>query len=76
MRIFSRRARSAGYARHGRRFKNKDIAAYFAEKDWYYPSIDASVFDANQNSYLSEDELYNATFMLEYEKRKFGKSYY
>ena len=33
-------------------------------------------FDANQNSYLSEDELYNATFMLEYEKRKFGKSYY
>ena len=69
-------ARNEIYARHGRRFKNKDIAAYFAEKDWYYPSIDASVFDANQNSYLSEDELYNATFMLEYEKRKFGKSYY
>ena len=69
-------ARNEIYARHGRRFKNKDIAAYFAEKDWYYPSIDASVFDANQNSYLSEDELYNATFMLGYEKRKFGKSYY
>ena len=69
-------ARNEIHARHGRRFKNKDIAAYFAEKDWYYPSIDASVFDANQNSYLSEDELYNATFMLGYEKRKFGKSYY
>ena len=69
-------ARNEIYARHGRRFKNKDIAAYFAEKDWYYPSIDGSVFDANQNSYLSGDELYNATFMLEYEKRKFGKSYY
>lgn len=69
-------ARNEIYARHGRRFKNKDIAAYFAGKDWYSPSIDASVFDANQNSYLSGDELYNATFMLEYEKRKFGKSYY
>lgn len=69
-------ARNEIYARHGRCFRNKDIAAYFAGKDWYVPSIDASVFDANQDSYLSEDERYNATFMLEYEKQKFGKSYY
>lgn len=69
-------ARNEIYARHGRRFLNRDIAAYFAEKDWYSPDIDAAVFDANQESYLSEDERYNAGFMLDYEKQKFGKSYY
>lgn len=69
-------ARNEIYARHGRRFKTQAIAAYFADKSWYDPSVDPAVFDANQESYLSEDERYNASFLLSYEKQKFGKSYY
>lgn len=69
-------ARNEIYARHGRRFKNQNIASYFESKDWYVGSIDPETFDANQNSYFSQDELYNATFLLNYEKQKFGKSFY
>lgn len=69
-------ARNEIYARHGRRFSNQNIAAYFAEQSWYAPSVDAAVFDANQKSYLSEDEIYNVNFLLSYEKQKFGKSFY
>ena len=69
-------ARNEIYARHGRRFKNQNIASYFESKDWYVGSIDPETFDANQSSYFSQDELYNATFLLNYEKQKFGKSFY
>ena len=69
-------ARNEIYARHGRRFSNQNIAAYFAEQSWYVPSVDAASFDANQNAYLSEDELYNVNFLFSYEKQKFGKSFY
>ena len=69
-------ARNEIYARHGRRFKNQNIASYFESKDWYVGSIDPETFDANQSSYFSQDELYHATFLLHYEKQKFGKSFY
>ena len=69
-------ARNEIYARHGRRFNNQNIAAYFEAQSWYAPSVDAASFDANQKNYLSEDELYNVSFLLSYEKQKFGKSFY
>ena len=69
-------ARNEIYARHGRMFKNKDIAAWFSAKDWYVPSVDAASFDAAQEQYLSEVERYNAGFLLNYEKQTFGKTYY
>ena len=69
-------ARNEIYARHGRRFNNQNIAAYFAAQSWYVPSVDAASFDANQSAYLSEDELYNISFLSSYEKQKFGKSFY
>ena len=69
-------ARNEIYARHGRIFKTAEIAAYFKSKDWYAGTIPSNVFDANEAGYLSNVEYANTRFILDYEKAKFGGSYY
>ena len=69
-------ARNEIYARHGRIFKTAEIAAYFKSKDWYAGTIPSNVFDANEAGYLSDVEYANTRFILDYEKAKFGGSYY
>lgn len=51
------------YARHGYRFKDPDILAYFEQYDWYHPSIDSSDFN---NDVLSRTENENIKFLQEH----------
>lgn len=69
-------ARNEIYARHGRIFTTEEIANYFEEKDWYQGTIEPQVFDRNTSSYFNDYELKNVQLLLQYEKEKYGGSYY
>ena len=58
------------YARHGRKFLDDNIQAYFNEKSWYTPLYEAEYFDAHQDSFFNDYEKKNAEFILNYEKSK------
>ncbi len=62
-----RLARNEIYARHGRRFKDESIQAYFNSKDWYEGTIDPDDFSEN---ILSDTEKANRDLIVEYEKEK------
>ena len=56
--------RNSIFARHGYRFKRKDLLNYFSQFSWYYPSTsDMSV----ASSSMSEIEIYNVNFIKEHE---------
>jgi flagellar basal body-associated protein FliL len=55
-------ARNEIYARHGRPFVHQDLTCYFAQQPWY--QIDQNYQEDN----LSELEVSNAVFILNYEK--------
>ena len=57
-------ARNEIYARHGRKFNDSEIRAYFEGKSWYYPTIDAADFSEDM---LSEVEKYNIAFIKSHE---------
>lgn len=63
-------ARNEIYARHGRKFLDDSIQAYFNEKSWYTPLYEAEDFDARQDSFFNDYEKKNAEFILMYEKSK------
>lgn len=58
-------ARNEIYARHGRRFLDAELQAYFDSQDWYYGSIDPEDFVDSQE--LSALERRNAKFIKKYE---------
>ena len=58
-------ARNEIYARHGRKFKDDKLQAYFNQFDWYKPSIEP---DAFQESMLNDYEKKNRDLIVEYEK--------
>ena len=58
-------ARNEIYARHGRMFDSPELKAYFESKSWYVPEIPAVEFN---NSCLSNVELENLNFIINYEK--------
>ena len=62
-----RLARNEIYARHGRRFLDETVQAYFDSQDWYEGTIDADDFS---ESVLNEYERKNADMILEYENKK------
>lgn len=51
------------YARHGRKFKDEGLKAYFSEFSWYKPS------DQYSDSMLNSFENRNAAFILQQEKK-------
>ena len=57
-------ARNEIYARHGRRFNNPDLQAWFDSCSWYEGTIAPSAFD---ESVLSQTELANVYFLKEKE---------
>jgi hypothetical protein len=61
-------ARNEIFARHGRIFKTPEIAAYFESKDWY----DGRYSEVT----LSSLETQNVNFIIAYENKHFGGSYY
>ncbi len=51
-----RLARNEIYARHGRKFKTKEIQDYFNSKSWYTGTIESNAFkDEYLNSYEKEN---------------------
>ncbi len=58
-------ARNEIFARHGRMFDTPELRTYFENKSWYVPTIPAVEFN---NSCLSEIEMENLNFIINYEK--------
>lgn len=59
-------ARNEIYARHGRGFKNQDLASYFSSKPWYTRLYSPEEFDSKVT--LNNCERSNAEMILAYEK--------
>jgi len=66
-------ARNEIFARHGRKFVNADIAAYFNAQSWYRGTVEAANFN---ESVLNDIEKANVTLIQNYENRIYGGSYY
>lgn len=66
-------ARNEIYARHGRIFQTKQIAAYFEAQSWYHGTVPGASFD---NNMLSPIEHANVDFLTSYENATWGHSYY
>lgn len=60
-------ARNEIFARHGRAFRNADLARYFSRKSWYVPRYSSEEFDS-MPSPLNDYEKKNADALLAYEK--------
>lgn len=60
-------ARNEIYARHGRKFNDKELQAYFNQCDWYEGTIESDDFIETM---LSETELANKNMIAEYEEEK------
>ena len=66
-------ARNEIFARHGRMFDTPEIREYFEGKTWYHGTIQPSQF---RESVLSDIERANINYIIEYENKYFGGSYY
>ena len=66
-------ARNEIYARHGRRFANAEIQAYFDTQDWYYGTIAPADF---QPGWLSTVEYANIKLIKDYENKVYGGNYF
>lgn len=61
-----RLARNEIYARHGRRFNDEELQAYFDSQDWYAGTVAPENFRENV---LNEYELYNRDLIVKYEEQ-------
>lgn len=59
-------ARNEIYARHGRKFDDEELQAYFDSKDWYHGTIEPDEF---KEEMLNEYEFVNRDTIVEYEKK-------
>lgn len=60
-------ARNEIYARHGRKFKDEKLQAYFDARDWYEGTIEPDDFE---ESLLSEIEIANRDLLVAHEEKK------
>ncbi len=60
-------ARNEIYARHGRKFKDRELQSHFDGMDWYFPTVEPDKFD---ESSLNEYERYNLEFISKYERKE------
>ena len=67
-------ARNEIYARHGRGFKNQDLADYFSKQSWYKQQYTPEQFEALNPSPLNDYERKNADLILSIEQKR-GSSY-
>lgn len=63
-------ARNEIYARHGRKFKGKELQDYFNSKSWYSGIYEPEEFDLFAEELLNKTERKNAGFIQNYEKEK------
>lgn len=61
-----RLARNEIYARHGRRFNDEGLQAYFDSQDWYAGTVAPENF---RETVLNEYELYNRDLIVKYEEQ-------
>ena len=61
-------ARNACYAQAGRKFKNKELQAYFEQYYWYSPSYEPSYFDEHEGDLMNKYEKDNRKLISAYEK--------
>lgn len=66
-------ARNEIFARHGRIFTTNEIASYFNQKPWYRGTISPESFG---EAMLSSIERANIQFIVDYELKYYGGSYY
>lgn len=59
-------ARNEIYARHGRKFSDKELQEHFNKMEWYFPSVEAKDFDESK---LNDYELYNLDLIGKFEKK-------
>ena len=60
-------ARNEIYARHGRKFKDEELQAYFKTKDWYEGTVEPEDFDEHE---LNDIEIKNKDIIASFEKDK------
>ncbi|MEE0421136.1 MAG: YARHG domain-containing protein, partial [Lachnospiraceae bacterium] len=60
-------AKNEIFARHGRKFKSRELQTYFNSKDWYLGTIDPDEFDNNCGSLLNKYEKKNSELLREKE---------
>ena len=60
-----RLARNEIYARHGRRFQDEELSAYFSKKKWYHPMVGAEDFDESVFSDTERSNLKQIKFTEE-----------
>lgn len=59
-------ARNEIYARHGRKFQDEELQAYFDSKAWYHGTIEPDSFKEDM---LNDYELANRDLIVEFEKK-------
>ena len=64
-------ARNEIAARHGRKFKSKELTEYFSTKSWYNPTLEPEEYDARVNEILNDYEKENSNFLLSWERNEF-----
>lgn len=64
----ARYARNACYAQGGRKFKDKDLQAYFEQYDWYTPTYEPTYFDQHDSELMNKYMKENLKLIREYEK--------
>lgn len=61
-------ARNEIYARHGRKFRDAALQAYFDAKPWYHPQYEPDAFDAIQNTLFNDYEKENVKLISKIEQ--------
>lgn len=68
-------ARNEIYARHGYKFKNKELLNYFKKKSWYSPKVDPKKFSESAfNSYEKHNVNYLQSLVTQSGKKNLSKA--
>ena len=63
-------AKNELYARHGRKFKSKELKEYFESKDWYVPKYSPKQWDKKGDSFFfNKYEIKNRDLLKKYENK-------
>lgn len=63
-------AKNELYARHGRKFKSKELQEYFESKDWYVPKYSPKQWDKKgDNFFFNKYEIKNRDLLKKYENK-------
>jgi len=63
-------AKNELYARHGRKFKSKELQEYFESKDWYVPKYSPKQWDKKGDSFFfNKYEIKNRDLLKKYENK-------